>query len=115
MRARMILTVRAALSAALLLAAGGLAARAEDLPILVLRQHRFVPDRIVVPAQQKFRLQVQNTDDRAEEFQSSRLNRERLVPPGGTITLHLGPLEPGDYPFVGDFHQDTAHGVLVAQ
>jgi hypothetical protein len=90
-------------------------ARAEDLPTLVLRQHRFVPDRIVVPAHEKFELRVQNTDDKAEDFESSSLNRIRLVPPGGTITLHLGPLEPGDYHFRGDFHQDTAQGVLVAK
>ena len=90
-------------------------ARAEDVPALVLHRHRFVPDRIVVHAHAKFRLLVLNTDDTAEEFQSSRLNRERLVPAGATITLYLGPLDPGEYPFCGDFHQDSAHGVLIAQ
>lgn len=103
----------AALLAAAL--AAGPPARAEEPPTLVLRQHRFVPDRIVVPAHVKFQLRLQNTDDRAEDFQSSSLNRDRLVPAGAIITLYLGPLEPGEYPFVGDFHQDTAHGVLVAQ
>ena len=103
----------AVLLAALLL--GGPSARADDLPTLVFRQHRFVPNRIEVPAHVKFRLQVQNTDDTADEFESVDLNREKLVPPGQTITVFLGPLEPGEYKFFGDFHQDTAQGVLVAK
>ncbi|WP_428483717.1 cupredoxin domain-containing protein [Rhodopila sp.] len=97
------------------LLASGPPARADDLPTLVFRQHRFVPDRIVVPAHVKFRLRVQNTDDSADEFESSDLNREKLVPAGKDITVFLGPLDPGEYKFFGDFHQDTARGVLVAQ
>ena len=31
---------------------------------------------------------------------------------GQTVTIFLGPLEPGEYKFFGDFHQDTAQGVL---
>jgi high-affinity iron transporter len=97
------------------LLAGVPAARADELPTLVFHQHRFVPDRIVVPAHQKFHLRVQNTDDTADEFESTELNREKLVPAGQTVTLFLVPLDPGEYHFFGDFHQDTARGVLVAK
>jgi hypothetical protein len=97
------------------LLAGGSSARAEDLPVLVFHNHRFEPARIEVPAHVKFRLQVKNTDDTADEFESNDLNREKLVTPGGTITVFLGPLDPGDYKFFGDFHQDTAQGVLIAK
>jgi hypothetical protein len=97
------------------LLAGGPAARAADLPTLVFHNHRFVPDRIQVPAGIKFQLKVQNTDDTADEFESVDLNREKLVAPGQTITVFLGPLDPGEYKFFGDFHQDTAQGVLVAK
>ena len=90
-------------------------ARADDVPTLTFRQHRFVPDRIIVPAHVKFRLRVRNTDEAADEFESTDLNREKLVAPGETITVFLGPLDPGEYRFFGDFHQDTAQGVLVAQ
>jgi hypothetical protein len=99
---------------AVLLAAGP-PAQADDLPVLVFKQHRFVPDRIEVPAGAKFQLKVQNTDDTADEFESLDLNREKLVAPGKTITVFLGPLDPGEYKFFGDFHQDTAQGVLVAK
>lgn len=102
-----------ALLAALLL--GAPPARADDPPTLVFRQHRFEPSRIEVPAHVKIRLRVQNTDDTADEFESVELNREKLVPPNQTITVFLGPLDPGEYKFFGDFHQDTARGVLVVK
>jgi high-affinity iron transporter len=95
--------------------AGGTVARAADLPTLVFHNHRFEPDRIEVPAGSKFQLKVKNTDDTADEFESVDLNREKLVTPGQTITVFLGPLSPGEYKFFGDFHQDTAQGVLVAK
>ena len=92
--------------------AGAAPARADELPLLVFRNHRFEPARIQAPAGVKFRLQVKNADDTADEFESAALNREKLVPPGQTVTIFLGPLAPGEYKFFGDFHQDTAQGVL---
>ena len=92
--------------------AGAAPARADELPVLVFRNHRFEPARIQAPAGVKFRLQVKNADDTADEFESAALNREKLVPPGQTVTIFLGPLAPGEYKFFGDFHQDTAQGVL---
>jgi high-affinity iron transporter len=94
---------------------GGAPAHAADLPTLVFHNHRFEPNRIEVPAGVKFQLKVKNTDDTADEFESVDLNREKLVAPGQTITVFLGPLTPGEYKFFGDFHQDTAQGVLVAK
>lgn len=90
-------------------------ARADTLPIVVFHNHRFIPDRIEVPAGKRFRLHVKNTDATADEFESTDLNREKLVTPGQTITVFLGPLSPGTYKFFGDFHQATAQGVLIAK
>jgi high-affinity iron transporter len=107
-----------ALAATMVLGAllsGASSARAGELPVLVFHNHRFEPARIEVPAHQKFKLLVKNTDDTADEFESVDLNREKLVAPGQTITVFLGPLDPGEYKFFGDFHQDTAQGVLVAK
>jgi high-affinity iron transporter len=105
----------AAVALALTLAMGRPAHAGDDLPTVEFRDHRFVPDRIEVPAGVKFRLTVKNTDSTADEFESTDLNREKLVPPGQTITVFLGPLDPGTYHFFGDFHQDTARGVIVAK
>ncbi len=105
----------AAVAAALVLLAGGPPALADDAPLLTFKNHRFVPDRLEVPANTKFKLQVKNLDDTADEFESSELNREKVVPPGQTVTVFLGPLTPGEYKIFGDFHPDTAKGVLVAK
>jgi high-affinity iron transporter len=90
-------------------------ASAQEAINLEFRQHRFVPSRLDVPANVKFRLLVKNNDDTADEFESYDLNREKLVAPGQTITVFLGPLSPGEYRFFGDFHQDTAQGIMVAK
>ncbi|HLY58499.1 MAG TPA: cupredoxin domain-containing protein, partial [Stellaceae bacterium] len=60
-------------------------------------------------------LVVRNEDGTAEEFESSDLHREKIVAAGQEITVPLGPLQAGEYRFFGDFHQDTAQGVLVAK
>ena len=82
----------AAAATVTVLIAAATPARADDLPTLVFHNHRFEPDRIQVPANAKFQLHVKNTDDTADEFESVDLNREKLVAPGQTITVFLGPL-----------------------
>jgi plastocyanin len=82
---------------------------------LTLRQHRFEPAELTVPAGKKVKLTIENQDDTAEEFESYELNREKVVPPNGRIVVYVGPLKPGRYTFFGDFHKDTAQGVLIAQ
>ncbi|HTZ70587.1 MAG TPA: FTR1 family protein [Acetobacteraceae bacterium] len=113
MAARGVASAAAAL--AILCVLGIASARADNLPTLVFKQHRFYPDHITVPAGEKFRLEVQNTDNSADEFESVDLNREKLVTPGGKITVFLGPLDAGTYKFFGCFHRDTAQGVIVAK
>jgi plastocyanin len=102
------------LACGLLLAAGPAAAEDTDVQ-LVIREHKFVPAEITVPARKKIKLVIENQDATAEEFESHELNREKVVPPKGKITIFVGPLEPGRYPFFGEFHKETAKGVLIAK
>jgi len=91
-------------------------ATAEDPSIpITIRDHRFDPSEITVPAGVKLRLLVRNTDATPEEFESHTLHREKVVPGGGEITVFVGPLEPGSYEFFGDFNPATAQGHLVAK
>jgi cupredoxin-like protein len=107
--------VLAVLVSGALLGAGA-SARAEDAEAhLAIREHRFVPEEITVPARTKIKLLVDNQDATAEEFESYELNREKVVPPKSQVTIFVGPLEPGRYPFFGDFHKDSANGVLTAK
>jgi plastocyanin len=82
---------------------------------LVIRDHKFDPAELTVPAGTKIKLLVENQDATPEEFESNELNREKIVVGKGTITVYLGPLDAGRYPFFGDFHQETAQGVLVVK
>ena len=82
---------------------------------LTLRQHRFVPAQVTIPANTKVKLIIVNEDSTPEEFESHELNREKIVTGKGKITVWVGPLKPGRYPFFGEFHMDTAQGVLIAK
>ncbi|MHB9119244.1 MAG: cupredoxin domain-containing protein [Burkholderiales bacterium] len=94
-----------------------LASFAAETPVvgLTIKDHRFIPESIVAPAGQKFILRVQNADNGVEEFESSDLNRERIVRPGASTDIFLGPLSAGAYKFFGEFHPDTARGQLIAK
>ena len=82
---------------------------------LTIRDHRFVPDVIHVPAGKKVRLMVHNQHNTPEEFESYELNREKVAAPGAKVTIYIGPLSPGRYPFFGEFHEKTARGTIVAE
>jgi len=98
------------------LAVAASTACAEDYDAkLVIRDHKFEPVELTVPAGQKIKLLVDNQDATPEEFESNELNREKIVTGKGTITVFLGPLDAGRYPFFGDFHQETAQGVLIVK
>jgi hypothetical protein len=82
---------------------------------LVLKDHRFQPEELNVPAGKKIKLLIENRDALAEEFESFALNREKAVAGNGSATLFIGPLEAGRYQFIGEFYEETAHGVIIAK
>jgi plastocyanin len=102
--------------AAMLAAAGIGAARADDNVVpLVIKNHRFSPERLEVPANQKVTIVVANQDATAEEFESKELKREKIIKGNSEAKILVGPLKPGEYKFFGEYHEDTAQGVLVAK
>lgn len=106
--------IRELSGASLLLCSAMASAQAPEYT-LTLRDHRFEPAELVVPAATKLRLKVVNSDPTPEEFESHELNREKLIAGGATVTIFVGPLEPGRYPFFGEFNEATAQGVLVVE
>ncbi len=89
-------------------------ARAEDY-ILTIKDHHFAPVEITIPAHQKIKLTVKNLDATVEEFESSDLNREKIVGGNSEIIVFIGPLEPGRYGYFGDFHRDLATGTIIVK
>lgn len=96
-----------------LVAANALAAD-QDV-IVVIRNHKFEPAEVRVPAGQKIKLIVHNQDNTPEEFESHELNREKVIAPGAKANIFIGPLQPGRYPFFGEFHEQTARGMVIAE
>lgn len=103
-----------AMFAATLLLAG--VARAADLPTFKLEMNdgKLNPARIEVPAGQRIKIEVRNAGKGAAEFESVQLRKEKVLAPGAESFVVIAPLEPGEYKFFDDFHQQ-AQGVIVAK
>lgn len=91
------------------------ASAAEPEQLLIIKNHRFEPAELRVPAGQRVKLVVHNQDSTPEEFESHDLNREKVIPPGAKASIFIGPLKTGRYNFTGEYNEATAKGVVVAE
>ncbi len=82
---------------------------------LTVRDGRFYPDTLNVPAGQPIKVVFRNDGPGIEEFDSRDLRQEKVVLPGKTLTFTLSPLKPGEYRFIGELHPDTAKGRIVVK
>ncbi len=82
---------------------------------VTIKNHRFTPSEIHVPAGKPVLLTIKNEDPTAEEFDSSALKVEKVIAGGASGTVRLRPLGAGRYPFTGEYHSQTARGVVIAQ
>jgi plastocyanin len=109
----------------LLLLAGAFAAlvaapengRAQDTAFatITIRDHHFEPAELRLPAGQRIQLRVVNEDPGSEEFESKSLRVEKVIAGKSEGTVRISPLAPGRYEFIGEYHEDTAKGVLIAK
>lgn len=90
------------------------AAQAQDYT-LTIKDHKFTPTELKVPANKRVTITVINDDATAEEFESKPMKVEKVIPGKSKATVRIGPLKPGSYPFVGEFHEATAKGVVIAE
>jgi plastocyanin len=83
---------------------------------LTIKDHRFEPTELKVPAGTPFVIRITNMDPTAEEFDSSALKVEKVIAGNGEglVRKNHG-LGAGRYEFIGEYHPDTAKGVLVAE
>ena len=92
-----------------------IACAAEGEALISIKDHRFSPEEVRVPANRKIKLIVHNQDSTPEEFESHELNREKVIPGNSKATVWIGPLAPGRYPFFGEFNEKTARGAVIAE
>jgi Cupredoxin-like domain len=107
----------AILLAALFLVSGAANTRAEEELVFTIefKDGTIAPERLAVPANQRFQLQLRNNGDTPAEFESSELRKEKVLAPRTTSILVFRTLDPGEYPFFDDFHPDAPNAVLIAK
>jgi plastocyanin len=105
------------LSIALLSFAATTAFAAVDEFTLTIKDHAFEPKEITVPAGKKIKLLVVNKDATPAEFESKPLGREKVIAGNSTGTVNIGPLKPGRYPFVEEYHENdaAAQGTIIVK
>jgi len=86
-----------------------------DGPIAVtLQNHKFTPSEIHVKANTPAVIALTNKDSTAEEFDSTSLKVEKVVAGNSSGNVRIRALEPGRYPFMGEYHSSTAEGEVIA-
>ena len=106
--------VPALMTVCLVLAALNAAAADLEIPVTI-EKNQFQPSEIKVKAGAPFVLVVTNKDATPEEFESKELRIEKVIPGGKTMKIRVRALKPGAYPFVGEYHEATAKGRIVAE
>jgi cupredoxin-like protein len=89
--------------------------RAGDGLTTTIKDHKFDPAEIKVPANKRVVITVINNDPTPEEFDSTALKVEKVIPGNSKGVVRIGPLKPGKYPFIGEYHEATAKGVVIAE
>lgn len=82
---------------------------------LTIKDHKFAPAEIHVKANAPSEFTIVNQDATVEEFDSTALKVEKVVSGNAQGTVRIRPLAPGKYPFIGEYHSDTAQGVVLAE
>ena len=86
----------------------------EPTVTITIKDHQFAPNEVPIPAGVRVELTIRNEQATPAEFESSSLHREKVVPPRGSASVFVGPLQPGRYEFYDDFHP-ASRGVLVVR
>lgn len=82
---------------------------------LTIKNHRFEPAELQVPAGTAFTLTVMNEDASPEEFESDDLDLEKVIAGGAKAVIKVEPLDAGRYEFYGEYHEASAKGAIVAK
>jgi plastocyanin len=88
-------------------------AAAEQVFHLTIVNQAFEPDTLTIPAGQRVKIMVMNKDSIPAEFESNEAHREVVIPGKTELPVYVGPLEPGTYHFLNDFHPQSKGTLIV--
>ena len=90
---------------------------AEAMPVFSIKALGgiFDPETIEVPADMRFKIEIENEGNDPVEFESSDLHIEKVLAGGAKSYVVINGLKPGTYTFFDDFHPDTGKAYIVAK
>lgn len=78
---------------------------AEESYSLTLKEHKFSPTDLTIPAGKKVKVTVKNLDSTPAEFESDDFKAEKVIPAGKQVDVFIGPLKAGTYEFHDEYHE----------
>ena len=94
---------------------GHSAKAAEPTVSLTLKDHKFDPTELTIPANTRVRFIVKNLDATPAEFESDDFKAEKIVPAGKEVSILVGPLKAGTYEFHDEYHETTSKSRLIVK
>jgi plastocyanin len=89
---------------------------ADEVEVTIsIKDHKFDPAEVKVPAGKAIKITVKNLDSTPEEFESKPLKVEKVIAGGGTAVIRLKAQTKGSYKFFGEYHETTAQGMLIVE
>ena len=82
---------------------------------LTLKDHRYTPSEITIPANTRVRFLVKNLDSTPAEFEGINFKAEKIIPGGQEATILIGPLKAGTYEFHDEYNEKTSKGTLIVK
>jgi hypothetical protein len=90
---------------ALLAISASTAFASDDSYTLTLKDHKFSPADLTIPAGRKVKVSVKNLDSTPAEFESDDFKAEKVIPAGKQADIFIGPLRAGTYEFHDEYHE----------
>ena len=90
---------------------------AEAMPVFSIKALGGIlePAMIEVPADTRFKIEIENEGSDPIEFESSELHVEKVLAGGAKSYVVINGLKPGTYMFFDDFHPDTGKVHVVVK
>jgi hypothetical protein len=90
---------------------------AEAMPVFSIKALGGIlePAMIEVPADTRFKIEIENEGSDPVEFESSELHLEKVLAGGAKSYVVINGLKPGTYIFFDDFHPDTGKVHVVVK
>jgi hypothetical protein len=90
---------------------------AEAMPVFSIKALGGIlePAMIEVPADTRFKIEIENEGTDPVEFESTELHLEKVLAGGAKSYVVINGLKPGTYIFFDDFHPDTGKVHVVVK